>query len=306
MDIRDWSIPGSDGQPIWGNTHLPASDGKPIGVMVLCHGFKGYKDYGFVPLLAQSAADRGLIAHRFNFSHSGMTPKIETFERPDLFERDTWSRQIHDLRAVIEADASGVLPGGQVNGTLPLVVYGHSRGGVTALMTTALLYADSAAPPARQPLGVIAASAPDSSCRLHEDDIHRLRQRGYLETPSSRTGQVLRIGKDWLEDWEQNRNQYDPLDAVKRIGCPVLLVHGQDDATVDVQASLNLAAAAGERAVVELIPQASHTFNCPNPLPLGDPPPPPTRRMVDVSCDFAADLCCGSGAEITGGSSPSR
>jgi len=85
-DIVDWSIPGSGGEAILGNTHLPSSE--PIGVGVIAHGFKGYKDYGMFPRIASTCASAGLIAHRFNFSHSGMTPRTQTFERPDLFEKD--------------------------------------------------------------------------------------------------------------------------------------------------------------------------------------------------------------------------
>ena len=76
---------GYDGGSIIGSAHLP--EGRPRGVAVVAHGFKGYKDYGMFPRIAAALADRGLIAHRFNFSHSGMTNAIATFERPDLFEQ---------------------------------------------------------------------------------------------------------------------------------------------------------------------------------------------------------------------------
>ncbi len=59
--VSDWSISGSQGQPILGNTHMSApgstpgstAGSTPIGVMLICHGFKGYKDYGFFPQLAE-------------------------------------------------------------------------------------------------------------------------------------------------------------------------------------------------------------------------------------------------------------
>ena len=54
--------------------------------MLIAHGFKGYKDYGMFPRLARVAAETGFVAHRFNFSHSGMTDRIATFEHPDLFD----------------------------------------------------------------------------------------------------------------------------------------------------------------------------------------------------------------------------
>ena len=96
--IPDWTLTGSDDQPIIGTTHRP--EGAPRGTLIACHGFKGYKDYGFFPRLCRRAAEAGLIAHRFNFSHSGMTNRTETFEKPELFEKDTYSKQVADLQTV--------------------------------------------------------------------------------------------------------------------------------------------------------------------------------------------------------------
>ena len=71
---KTWTIPGADGEDILGDAHLP--DGEPVGVALVAHGFKGYKDYGMFPRIAETMCDAGFIAHRFNFSHSGLTNNI--------------------------------------------------------------------------------------------------------------------------------------------------------------------------------------------------------------------------------------
>src|SRR2546430_741685 len=130
-----WSIPGADGEPIIGNTHKSAIGLQARGVVIIAHGFKGYKDYGMFPRVATEFAKAGFIAIRFNFSNSGMTNNIATFERPNLFERDTWNKQVFDLRAVTEAAIAGSLRDPGNASSLPCVFFGHSRGGVTALLT---------------------------------------------------------------------------------------------------------------------------------------------------------------------------
>ncbi len=290
MVITDWSLPGADRQCIFGTTHLPAPEIPVCGMMIICHGFKGYKDYGFIPQLAAAACQRGIIAHRFNFSHSGVTQDHQTFARPDLFERDTWGKQIHDLKAVVAAAAEDQLPGA-ASGKLPMCWYGHSRGGVTVLLGAAIASAASNHTIAGRPVGIIAAAAPQSSCSLDPDQVHRLRRRGYLETPSSRTGQVLRVGKTWLEEMEQDPAAYDPLAAIGKVRCPVLLIHGDNDETVPVGDAHRLKSAAGDRARLEVLAGASHTFNAPNPLPLDQTPPAPTDQMIRLACDFAENLC---------------
>ena len=69
--------------------------------MVIVHGFKGFKDWGFFPWLAQRLMQHRLAVCRFNMSRSGIGEDPETFDRLDLFEHDTYSTQLADLRAVV-------------------------------------------------------------------------------------------------------------------------------------------------------------------------------------------------------------
>lgn len=272
-----WSISGSNGQAILGNVDIPIEAAK--GVFIICHGFKGYKDYGLFPLLAYHAAAQGLIAHRFNFSHSGMTNHIEHFEHPDLFQQDTWSRQLYDLEAVIDHIRTGRLPGRH----LPIILFGHSRGGVTAVLTGAVI---------DQPVqGIISAAAPHSANYLSEYEKELMRKQGYLESPSSRTGQMLRIGRQWLDEMEADPDRYNPVLAMGKIDCPILIIHGQDDSTVPVESARILHEAAGEKSQQKIINNASHTFNAPNPLPLDVQPPPQTRELIDTTLAFADYIC---------------
>lgn len=278
QDLVAWEIPGADGQPIYGDAHVPR--GEAAGVLLICHGFKGYKDYGLFPRLA-AAAERGLIAHRFNFSHSGMTRRIETFERPELFERETWMKQVHDVRAVAAAVRRGEIAGG----ALPMVWFGHSRGGVTVLL------AANDAPD--EPVGLVTAGAPNYTCNLSEHERRALRKHARLPSPSSRTQQTLYVGKQWLEEIEADPERHDPLKAIAQAPCPVLVVHGSGDATIDLSCAEALAAAGGEKATLRVIEGASHTFDARNPLGADAPLPPSTAAIIEATCDFAVGRCGG-------------
>ncbi|MFP4144856.1 MAG: alpha/beta hydrolase [Phycisphaeraceae bacterium] len=284
--MNHWTLEGSDGQPIFGTTHVPA--GEPAGALLICHGFKGYKDYGLFPHLAEAAAGAGLMAHRFNFSHSGMTRNVETFERPDLFEKDTWGRQIADLHAVASAVMGGELPGEG----LGQVWFGHSRGGVTALLAAARAFAGRGALPVR-PVGVATASSPDRACNLSEAACEELREEGRLASPSGRTGQTLHIGGAWLAEIEAKPEAFDPLAAARVLACPLLVLHGSEDDTVDASAARRLAEAAGDGVALEIVEGASHTFNCPNPLPMDEAPPAETQRLIERVTGFAVARCGG-------------
>ncbi|MGI9013563.1 MAG: alpha/beta hydrolase [Phycisphaerales bacterium] len=281
MMMFDWTIPGAVAQPIIGTTHVPDCD--VCGHVVIAHGFKGYKDYGMFPCLAHQFAAHGFVAHRFNFSHSGMTNEVATFARPDLFKRDTWNHQVHDLRAVTSAVREGTLPGGHNSG--PIVLFGHSRGGVTVLLTVGRAAADESFP---QPTGVITAAAPASTCSLDEEQKQALRQNGFLQSPSSRTGQTLRIGREWLEEQEADPQSHDLLNLIPNIDVPLLIVHGEDDPTVDPASARIIAdAATSAEAHVVMIRGANHVFNTPNPFPADQILGGGLAALVDAAVSFA-------------------
>lgn len=279
--VASWTLPGSDGQPLYGNTHLP-TDTPLRGIAIISHGFKGYKDYGFIPRLASHLSKQGLIVHRFNFSHSGMTNNIATFEKPELFERDTWNRQAADLQAVADAAANARLPPIQSR-SLPQFWIGHSRGGLTTLLTAGRAFKQNA--PVK-PAAIITLAAGDSCCRLDAQQRQEMHEQGYLHSPSSRTGQLLRIGLAWLAEQEADPQAHDLLAHVRHINCPMLVIHGQSDDTVPFESAKNITAAAGNRATLVAMPQTNHTFDAPNPLPADAPLPPDTRAMFNHVAGF--------------------
>lgn len=291
--ITSWSIPGADGEPILGDTHAPTES--PRGVILIAHGFKGYKDYGMFPAIAHHFALAGFIAHRFNFSHAGMTNDIETFARPDLFEADTWNKQVFDLEQVFAAAANGSLggaslssprgrgAGGEGSRSLPILVLGHSRGGMTAL-----LWAGRRAElPGVQPAGIIPVAAPSRPFMFSPNDQKLMLAQGYLESPSSRTGQTLRVGKAYLEEQLADPAGHDVLAQTARIRCPICIIHGETDPSVPVSNAHEIKAAAGAKAELVVIPGADHVFNTPNPFPMDGEPSAQLAAMLDAAIGFA-------------------
>ncbi|MEM6553576.1 MAG: alpha/beta fold hydrolase [Planctomycetota bacterium] len=281
VQTQDWNLTGADGQPILGRTYTPTTPASAH--LIICHGFKGYQDYGFLPVLARAAANHSLLAHTFNFSHSGMTRTTDTFERPDLFERDSWSKQTHDVRTVFDA-----LPELQPDhADLPVVLFGHSRGGIAVALATRNIIENS--PRKTHLTGLITAAAPaDGASPIKGETGQQLRTQGHASTESARTGQTLLIGKQWLDEIEPNPEAFDPVRAATDSQLPHLAIHGSADPTVpatDCQAYAD----ANPRCTALVLQNASHTFNCPNPFPTTPPadnPPPQTTALIQAVLQF--------------------
>jgi pimeloyl-ACP methyl ester carboxylesterase len=235
-----------------------------------------------LPRIAETLAEAGFIAHRFNFSHSGMTNHVETFQRPDLFQRDTWNKQVFDLLTVIAAISGG--EAGLAGGGLPLYLLGHSRGGATCLLTAGRL---GDHPALATLAGIVSIAAPDTLNPLIEEQRRDLLRRGSIESPSSRTGQVLRVGRGFLEEQLQDPVGHDLLANVSRLRVPVLIIHGSADASVPVSAAARLSERLADRATVKLIDGADHTFNTPNPQRPDAPTSPQLAALLDAVLEFA-------------------
>ena len=80
----------------------------PRPAVLILHGFKGFKDWGMFPVLAERMARAGFTAISFNMSGSGVDQQGE-FSYPDRFGRNTYSAELEDLKRVMDALADGAL-----------------------------------------------------------------------------------------------------------------------------------------------------------------------------------------------------
>ena len=81
--MTHFEVKGSDGRPVRAVSHGDES----APAVLVAHGFKGFKDWGMFPWLAEQIAEAGLRAIRFDFSHNGV--EETDFDRLDLFMLDT-------------------------------------------------------------------------------------------------------------------------------------------------------------------------------------------------------------------------
>jgi pimeloyl-ACP methyl ester carboxylesterase len=243
--LTSFTIPSSEGLPIRGDIDMP---GKPRALVAVIHGFKGFKDWGFFPWLAERLCDAGYAVVRFNMSRSGIGENPETFEQLDLFAGDTYSQQLSDLQAVLGHVQKEI--------DLPLFLLGHSRGGGIALL---------GAGAAQRLRGVVTWSAISHVDRWDRATIEQWRREGYLEALNTRTRQMMRMSTRMLDDIEANPSRLDIRAAAAALAVPALVVHGAKDESVPVEEASEIAGRVPDAAKL-IIGNASHTYNAIHPL----------------------------------------
>jgi dipeptidyl aminopeptidase/acylaminoacyl peptidase len=236
---------------------LPVQPG-PRPTVVICHGFKGFMEWGFFPHLADLLAERGFTAIRFNFYGSGMLPGDERVTDLQAFRSATFGRDLEELGAIFAAAGGSIAAGRVDRGRMGLL--GHSRGGGTAILA-------AASPTLRQHLrALVTWSAVSSFDRIGLPDREAWRRQGEITIVNGRTGQELPIGLEVLEDLEARREAYDLLAAAERRSAPWLIVHGESDETVVLSEAVALYDHAAPPRRLLRIAEGSHTLGAQHPF----------------------------------------
>lgn len=260
-DRTPFTLETPTGRSLDGFIDLPDAPGERPTVVV-CHGFKGFMEWGFFPYLAELLALRGFTVVRFNFSGAGLRPGEDRVSDPAGFRANTFTREQEDLAAVLEAVGRELAPGRADRGRLGL--FGHSRGGGAAILA-------AARPPWRERLrALVTWSSVATFDRWSDDQKRRWRDQGELPVANARTGQELPMGVEVLEDLESSYATLDVTAAAERIETPWLIAHGQEDESVPVREGRELLHAAGgpapDRRELLVIPGAGHTLGAVHPF----------------------------------------
>ena len=253
MIQRPFSIPRPDGAVIHGDLRLPEGE-TPLSAVVVVHGFKGFKDWGFFPYLCECLARDGHAVASFNFSLNGIGDDPMEFTEMEDFARNSFSRDVDEILTVVEAVRSG--------GVLSVPptrmgLFGHSRGGGEAVI---------AARDDGRLDALVTWSGLATFERWPEELKRRWRTEGRIHVQNARTGQEMPLNVTLLEDFESNRTRLDIEAAARMLGeLPWLIVHGENDASVPIQDAERLIAAR-PTAHLERIPGAGHGFEAVHPF----------------------------------------
>jgi len=248
---RSFRLTGADGGPLRGDVTSAGGD-RPV--VVVCHGFKGFKDWGFFPHVAERLARAGLAVVSFNFSGAGVGEDSDTFDEPERFGRNTYTKELHDLDVVLEAVTSGAF-GFRLSA---YGLFGHSAGGGIAVLRAAQ---------DERVRALVTWAAVARFGRLIAPLTEELRRTGTARVLSQRTGEELPLYRDMLDDLDAHgAGRLNVVRAAGAVRAPWLIVHGTADQTVPWGDGRDLhnAARAGAPELF-LVDGAGHSFGAGHP-----------------------------------------
>lgn len=252
---KDYAFTASDGEKLSVSSYLYENSFSGSSI-IFVHGFKGFKDWGFIPYLSDYFAKLGFFVITFNFSHNGIGENPTEFTELDKFAKNTFSREVRELNELISAFRQNFFDIG-AKGRLGLI--GHSRGGAVSLLTASK----------RKDIDSVAVWASIAKLdRYSKRQKEEWRKKGVFEVINTRTNQVMRLNVDLLNDLEKNINSSLNIEnAAKNLNIPFLIAHGDQDLTVPITEAEQLYDWA-DKSKTEFykIYGAGHTFNIVHPF----------------------------------------
>ena len=224
---------------------VASSGRRPLPPVLLLHGFRGYKDWGFLPFLARKLAQEGFPAIAISASGSGVAGGDGSYSEPERFRRNTYGRELVDLGRVADWAAQGA-----PRPRLGLV--GHSRGGGIALLQAARDHRVAC---------VVTLAAMSRLGIWEADRIARWERREDAPIYDFRTRGSLAMSPDLWDDFRRNVASYDLSRAIESLCSPLLVVHGDKDRVVPLEHAREIASH-GSATMTELlvVKGAGHTF----------------------------------------------
>jgi len=254
--IKNIRINGKHNKPILTDLFFKESNQlKPI--LIFCHGYKGFKDWGAWNLMAETFANAGFFFVKFNFSHNGGTAE-QPIDFPDLeaFGNNNYSKELDDLGNVIDwvSENSDIKNEIDLN---EIYLIGHSRGAGIVLLKSD---EDS-----RAKKVISLAGVSDYKSRFPKNEkLQEWEEKKVYFVKNGRTHQEMPHFYQFFRDFEKYEKRLNIKKATQNLEIPLLIIHGNNDASVSINEAKNLHKW-NSKSTFKIIENSNHVFGTSHP-----------------------------------------
>jgi pimeloyl-ACP methyl ester carboxylesterase len=223
-------------------------------LIVFCHGFNGFKDWGAFNLMADYFLHRGFQFVKLNLSHNGTSPEQPSdFVDLEAFGANNFEKELEDIGGLLvhlkkESFANCI-------DFEKLFLIGHSKGGATALAYTL-------SHPEIISCATLAAVI-DPVARYGKLNDKLWKENGVKFVLNGRTNQKMPLYYQLAENTQKIKDKLDLRNLLKSDKRKFLFIHGSKDEAVPVT-EINLVKNL-PNCTVSIIEDANHVFGASHP-----------------------------------------
>lgn len=217
---------------LWDAFYSPNDIQKPL--VIFCHGYKGFKDWGAWDLVAEAFAEAGYFFVKFNFSHNGGTMD-QPIDFPDLeaFSENNYTKELEDLDDLINhlhSHENVLIDNIDLDRT---ILIGHSRGGGISII--------KASEDDRIKQLVTWASVSDFGKRMGTtEELQKWKADRVKYVINGRTKQQMPHNYQFFENFKANEERLNIETSARKLGIPHLIIHAIDDPSVSFKEAKSL------------------------------------------------------------------
>lgn len=236
-------------------------DNRKKALVIFLHGFKSFRNWGFIPFCCEFLAKKGFMVINFDYSTNGIIDSEKSIFDPEIFARQTISSHLNDFLDLVEKiKKKDIL----INNYLSeywnnqIFTIGHSMGGAISLLGYDKVRQDK----------IVLWATISQIDRNTERQKQIWKDKGYTEIKIMPSEQILHLNYSYIEDKEKNFADNSIVNSLKFIEIPVLIIHPKNDMVVKINEAEELYKALehNNRRELYYIEGAGHTFSISHPF----------------------------------------
>ena len=277
MILKNQVLERENKKPIVWDAYFKAN-GVPKPIVIFCHGYKGFKDWGSWSLVAERFSIDDSFFIKFNFSHNGGTPE-NPIDFPDLeaFAENNYTKELDDLDAILNLCLSKDFEYHNEISKTNVILIGHSRGGGISIIKTS--------EDQRITKLITWASTSDfENLTATSGALEQWQKDGVKYVLNGRTKQQMPHNYQFYEDFIANKQRLHIESALKKIDDPMLIVHAIDDPTVKFDEAERLKSWKTDSELIA-IENSNHVFGSKHPW-TSETLPNTLENVVETSIRF--------------------
>lgn len=246
-----------------------AVSNKQVPMFLFLHGFKSFRNWGFIPFVTEQIALKDFISVNIDFTKNGVVNENPIKFDIDIFSQNTVAQEIKDIDCFFSilhnpANWNSELKIGLVNWNGKIILCGHSRGAGIAIVTAAK-YIE---------VEKLILLAPVSTFNRYTPRfIEKWIKNGYFEFNDPSSEQKLKISSSYIVDLLDNSDRYNLKKIMEKLDIPTLIVHGDNDLSTPLREGRELLENykkniqnKNNHCNFVIINKANHLFNCNHPF----------------------------------------
>ncbi len=277
MITKNQTLHRNNNKPIVWNANFK-SNGIKKPLVIFCHGYKGFKDWGPWNLVAEAFSNQNLFFVKFNFSHNGGSVE-NPIDFPDLnaFAENNYTKELNDLDDILNFVFSENFEYKNEVDNTNITLIGHSRGGGISII--------KASEDKRITKLVTWASVSDYGSRFgSNEERSEWRKNGVKYILNGRTKQQMPHLYQFYEDFQINHERLNIKSSTKKLNLPFLIIHAKGDSSVTFNEAENLHSW-NSKSTLFKIEGSNHVFDASHPW-TKNKLPEVLSLVVEKSIDF--------------------